>query len=333
MHELLSRLSELEIQPNENLGQHFLIENQSLDFIAGQVEPGSRVIEIGSGPGNLTRHLAARASYVTGIELDRRFEPLLNPIQTNSGNVDIVYTDALTFPYRDYIRGSGHPDWQIVGNIPYHITEPLIKRLIEVPVLNIVLMLGDTHARLLTIKDPNNSLYSRSSMLAQTFFQVDKLVDFEPGAFYPPPRTRSTLVSLTPREPVEFAHPVLAIQRELFISENKSPSIAKVVSLALDKLTDQALAGSVSQTKTERRRNSRRSAKMDIRQYLRGDRSSSHILNAYSQDKTQRQRRSSMSLSDLQLPENILSTPFSRLDNWQLRQLASLLEQAFGKPE
>ena len=64
------------LKPKTGLGQHFLIKDEFIERAVSLVEPESAVIEVGSGPGNVTEMLIKRASRVIGIEIDRQFEPL-----------------------------------------------------------------------------------------------------------------------------------------------------------------------------------------------------------------------------------------------------------------
>ena len=123
MNEYIVHLSqEYGIRLNENLGQHLLVNQEALGFIAGQVITGANVVEIGTGPGNLTANLAQRANKVIGIELDRKFEEVLADVTAENKNVEIVFSDVLKFDF-DRVVGKGiFREWQIVGNIPYHIS-------------------------------------------------------------------------------------------------------------------------------------------------------------------------------------------------------------------
>jgi len=329
--ELFRDLSDLGIEPNEEMGQHFLIDQSALDLIAEQIYPGARVIEIGSGPGNLTRSLAVSAANVIGIELDKRYQPLLEQVQDDNDQVEIVYTDALRFPYSSYTHGRDTQECQIVGNIPYHITEPLLKKLAGLPVANIILMLGDNYARLLRISDSRDMSYSKASLLAQTFFHVDQVGVLGKDSFYPVPRTDSEIVRLTPRNDAEFDRPALAIQKELFLTEHQSPTIEKVLKFALDKLASQG-APSTS-TKIERNRSNRRATRMELRQYLGGNNDVNEVIARYKQTPTAKHQQRVFAYEDIKLPERILSAPFSRLDNPSIRLLIQTLEDHFGIPE
>lgn len=83
------------------------------------------VVEIGPGPGRLTRILAEKARRVIGIEVDRELYEKLKIELDGYKNVELVYGNALKYPYEDL------PEFKVVANIPYYITTPIIFRLIE----------------------------------------------------------------------------------------------------------------------------------------------------------------------------------------------------------
>jgi SAM-dependent methyltransferase len=109
------------------LGQNFLYNHSILERIvqAAQLEPQDLVVEIGPGPGILTRMLASRVEKVLAIELDRDlFEKSKNEVAGYS-NVEFIHGDALEYPYQ------GLPEFKVVANIPYYITTPIIFKLLD----------------------------------------------------------------------------------------------------------------------------------------------------------------------------------------------------------
>jgi 16S rRNA (adenine1518-N6/adenine1519-N6)-dimethyltransferase len=109
------------------LGQHFLFDPKALSRIvrAAGISPDDTVVEIGPGLGGLTRLLAGRAARVVAIELDRVLYERLRESLGDHGNIELVRGDALRFPY------GGLGPFKVVANIPYHITTPIIFRLLE----------------------------------------------------------------------------------------------------------------------------------------------------------------------------------------------------------
>ncbi len=300
---------------NENLGQHLLVDQGSLSFIAGHVIQGANVLEIGTGPGNLTANLAKRARKVIGVEVDRKFENVLADVARENPNVEVVFGDALRVRF-DKIVGKGlFQEWQIFGNVPYHISEPLMTKLIGLPVEDIVLTVGDTLGRLVQIDNPCNDQFSRLSFLAQTFFDVRSLGSIDRSYFYPQPRTDSEIVRLTPRTKQEFNNPRLKIQRQLFLTESKSPTVKKVLDSTIALASEQ---DGVVRTKEEYSRHSRREVRQNLRMML---------ATGQSDD---RERHYSSGVDRLNLPDCILSAPFGRLNNQEIQYLAAALVERFG---
>jgi 16S rRNA (adenine1518-N6/adenine1519-N6)-dimethyltransferase len=109
------------------LGQNFLYNRAILERIidAADLEKNDTVIEIGPGPGRLTRLLAEKAKKVIAIELDETLFEQLRGDLIGYRNVELIQGDALAFRYEDI--GA----FKVVANIPYYITTPIIFRLLE----------------------------------------------------------------------------------------------------------------------------------------------------------------------------------------------------------
>ncbi|MBU1322979.1 hypothetical protein KKE48_03125 [Patescibacteria group bacterium] len=303
------------IRLNENLGQHLLVDQEALGFIAGQLIKGANVVEIGSGPGNLTANLAQRANKVIGIEIDRRFEKVLADVTTDNKNVEILFSDALKLNFDKLISKDCSREWQIVGNIPYHISEPFLTKIVGLPVEDIILTVGDNLGYLIQLDNPYNDSFSRLSFLAQTFFDTQMLKTLGKSCFYPQPRTGSEVIRLAPKTKAEYVNPKLKIQKQLFLSESRSPTVGKVLTETMDLAIEQ---GKVVRSKQEYNRHSRRTTKQDLRMML-----------TTGQNDT-RKRYSTSPVDQLNLPENILSSPFARLNNQQIQVLAIALQERFG---
>lgn len=115
------------MRTNKRLGQHFLFDPSILSAIvdAADLSPDDTVVEIGPGPGTLTRLLSAKVKNVTAIELDDALYERLRRELIGYMNVDLVHDDALRFPFETCA------EFKVVANIPYYITTPIIFRLLE----------------------------------------------------------------------------------------------------------------------------------------------------------------------------------------------------------
>ncbi len=303
----------------ERLSQHVLIDEGMLDLLAHQVIPGADVLEIGVGTGNITAVAAEKARRVLGIEIDRRFEPILDELQLEFPNVEIFYRDALSIDFRRLVDPEvNKTEWQVISNLPFHISEPFLKKLADLPVVNTILIVGDSLARAMQIDNPSSGEFTRTSLLAQTFFDVSVLADIGKNMFYPPPRTNASLVVLTPREKLEFqVNPCLATLRRLFLTEHKNPTVEKVIKEARERIREEG--------KVKSNRLHRREVRQELRQYV-------HVMNnrGIPDEERPRTKQSRLSIKESGLPERILSTPFSRLDNQDLRMLALSLQERFS---
>ena len=109
------------------LGQHFLSNPKILHRIieSARLEPDDLVVEIGPGPGRMTRLIAEKVRKLLAIELDEHLYDRLTNDLAAYGNIELIRGDALQYPYE------GLPEFKVVANIPYYITTPVIFRLLE----------------------------------------------------------------------------------------------------------------------------------------------------------------------------------------------------------
>ncbi len=184
----------------KSLGQNFLLDLNLIARIArsaGALD-GINVIEIGPGPGGLTRALlAAGAARVTAIERDDRCVAAL-------GELAAVYPDRLTVVAGDALEidpaSLVPPPRRIVANLPYNVATALLLRWL--PTLSayesLTLMFQKEVARRLTAK-PRTKDYGRLSVLVQWVAEVTPLFDIAPTAFVPAPKVTSSLVRIVAR--------------------------------------------------------------------------------------------------------------------------------------
>ncbi len=194
------------MRPKKRFGQHFLKSAEIIDKIVALIHPaeGQTIVEIGSGKGALTLPLAQAGASVIAVEYDREAVRYLSRTVKDMANIRLLHQDFLTFEPTQ----AGVERFTLVGNIPYHITSPLVEWIythrthIERVVLMVQKELG---ARLAA--SPNSKDWSPLSIFTQLAFDVVKHFDVAARHFSPPPKVVSSVISLTPRSAVEVAYP------------------------------------------------------------------------------------------------------------------------------
>jgi len=185
----------------KSLGQNFLLDLNLIARIARSAGPldGVNVIEIGPGPGGLTRALlAAGARSVTAIERDQRCVEALDELVT-------AYPDRLRVIAKDALevdpKTLAPTPRKIVANLPYNIaTALLLQWLPDLGAFeSFTLMFQKEVAARLAAK-PRTPAYGRLSIAVQWSARVTALFDVAPRAFVPPPKVTSTLVRIEPRD-------------------------------------------------------------------------------------------------------------------------------------
>jgi 16S rRNA (adenine1518-N6/adenine1519-N6)-dimethyltransferase len=192
------------LSARKSLGQNFLLDLNLTARIARAADPlaGVTVVEVGPGPGGLTRALlAAGAERVIGIERDDRAVGALRELAAHyPGRLDVVEADALGFDPRPYL-GSGPA--RITANLPYNIATALLISWLSIepwpPWYDSLLLMFQREVAERIVAVPGGSSYGRLSVLCNWRCESKRLFDIAPSAFVPPPKVTSSLVRLTPR--------------------------------------------------------------------------------------------------------------------------------------
>jgi 16S rRNA (adenine1518-N6/adenine1519-N6)-dimethyltransferase len=205
------------LTPKKSLGQNFLFDLNLTARIARAAEPleNITVVEIGPGPGGLTRALLALgARRVVAIERDQRAIAALEEIGARyPGQLEIVAGDALRIDPRDQL---GPERARVVANLPYNIATPLLIGWLTAepwpPWYDSLLLMFQREVAQRIVATPGSKSYGRLSVLAGWRTEAKLLFDVAPSAFVPPPKVTSSVVRLTPR-PVPLACQSIALQR------------------------------------------------------------------------------------------------------------------------
>ena len=194
----------LRAQADKRLGQHFLFDPDILNRVAlsaGKVE-GQSVIEVGPGPGGLTRALLDNgAQKVVCVEMDTRFaEALESWPEARNGRLAVRQGDALTVDWKALIAEHGlTPPVMIVANLPYNVGTPiLVNWLTDMSWIGgMGLMFQKEVAQRICAK-PGSNHYGRLAVLAQAVCRTRIAFTLPPGAFKPPPKVASAVAVLIP---------------------------------------------------------------------------------------------------------------------------------------
>lgn len=201
-----------------SLGQNFLLDLNLTGRIAraaGDLSTGT-TIEIGPGPGGLTRALlAAGATRLVAIERDDRAVAALQPVVTAAaGRLALHAEDALAV---DPVTLGPAPR-HIVANLPYNISTRLVVQWLETvaaepTALAAMVLMFQKEVALRLTAEPGSGDYGRLAVLTGWLCTAERLFDIPPRAFTPPPRVTSTVVRLTPRPAPLHPAPLPALQR------------------------------------------------------------------------------------------------------------------------
>ncbi|MBX7460677.1 16S rRNA (adenine(1518)-N(6)/adenine(1519)-N(6))-dimethyltransferase RsmA [Qipengyuania huizhouensis] len=190
------------LSASKALGQNFLFDEQLLDRIAAV--PGSlerkRVLEIGPGPGGLTRALLRAGAEVTAIEMDRRCLPALSELTIAfPDRLRVIEGDALRLHHNELMGGE---PFAILSNLPYNVGTALFTRWMGGETwppqwTSLTLMFQQEVAQRIVAK-PGTSAYGRLAVLAQWRAHAKLAMKVHRSAFTPPPKVMSAIVHVEP---------------------------------------------------------------------------------------------------------------------------------------
>jgi 16S rRNA (adenine1518-N6/adenine1519-N6)-dimethyltransferase len=191
-----------DLAPKKSLGQNFILDSNITDKIvkfSGDLT-GINVIEIGAGPGGLTRSiLTSNANKVFAVEKDERCVTALAELTAVYGEkLQIISQDAMEVNLSEIVPSPR----SIIANLPYNVgTILLIKWLNDIynanPYLSLTLMFQKEVAERL-YAEPNSKQYGRLSVMTQWLCAIEDCFELPPSVFFPPPKIMSSVVRLIP---------------------------------------------------------------------------------------------------------------------------------------
>ncbi|WP_254447465.1 16S rRNA (adenine(1518)-N(6)/adenine(1519)-N(6))-dimethyltransferase RsmA [Sphingomonas sp. ID1715] len=191
------------LSASKALGQNFLFDEQLLDRIARVPSDlaGQKVLEVGPGPGGLTRALLRAGAEVVAIERDARCLPALAELADWApGRLRVIEGDALKIDAAAELGGAGH----IVANLPYNIGTALLVGWLTSEAWppwwrSLTLMFQKEVAERI-VAEPDTDAYGRLAVLAQWRSSARIAMSVHRSAFTPPPKVMSAVVHITPAE-------------------------------------------------------------------------------------------------------------------------------------
>ncbi len=186
---------------DKSLGQHFLRDQNVIKKITSDFESSAEaILEIGPGPGILTEHLAHIEKPFLVIEKDTRFQVYLEQFIKPS---QITMADALQINLSAFFNDKGLQGKKIwlVSNLPYNVASPLLINFLQAPEIKFMTLMfqkevADKVFPFATTKNSMSSLL----VLSQTYFECDLLLKVPPGAFQPPPKVDSAVLTMKRRD-------------------------------------------------------------------------------------------------------------------------------------
>ncbi|KKQ71690.1 hypothetical protein A2574_01830 [Candidatus Shapirobacteria bacterium RIFOXYD1_FULL_38_32] len=307
---------ELNFEPVEKLGQNFLVDPAMVKAVASLTIEGADVVEIGCGPGNITKGIAKRASSVIGLEIFPDFAEAQEKILKGIDNVKIVNQNALNFDFKKWLNIDREARHQVIGNIPFNISEPLLTTLSVVSdkIERITLLVGDNMASIMTMRNPNDDRYTRLSFICG-IFDVNRTVHVPRTSFWPVPRTDADVISLSPKEyPEDGKMYGFQLRKRIILSQKESLTLAKVLNgFSSGSEMGKQLRKDLSHRYERRQINVElKRMAIDLNKLPVGHRSVNNELTG----------EIGTLVARIGLPMEILSKPFSRLNNEEVRQLA-----------
>ncbi len=183
-----------------HLGQNFLINRRASKTIVQKFKPDKEdvIVEIGPGRGALTEYLVKTGANIYAIEADDSLCILLKDKFKNYHNLTVINGNILNYNFNNILEKSGvkFTKLRVIGNIPYHISKPLLMKLISERyfIHDFTLMLQKEVTERI-ISTPGSKKYSPLSVLFALTSKMKRVMELSPGSFSPAPKVYSSVIS------------------------------------------------------------------------------------------------------------------------------------------
>ena len=191
----------MKLVPKKSLGQNFLVDSKILKQIVdlGEINSNDIVLEVGPGTGNLTQKiLQKKPKKLIVVEKDKNLSIILKKKFNN--NIEIINDDILNFNHKSYYNKK----IIIFGNLPYNISTQILTSWIKINNLNnfckkfILMFQKEVADRILA--ECNSKNYGRLSIISSWKLNIKKIIDINPGSFFPSPKIKSSLLIFNPKK-------------------------------------------------------------------------------------------------------------------------------------
>lgn len=183
-------MNKYNIHPNKNLGQNFLIDETSLQTIAGEITSNDTIIEIGPGLGTLTSIMLEKAKKVIAIELDKKMCDILNDRFKLYNNFELINEDVLKV---DISKLAEKP--KVVANLPYYITTSIITKLIKEDISDITVLIQKEVADRISEK-PGEKKAGAITYFVNYYADTKILGEVSKECFIPSPKVESEILQI-----------------------------------------------------------------------------------------------------------------------------------------
>ena len=189
------------MKAKKSLGQNFLIDNNIIEKIIGEITSDSNdlIVEIGPGRGALTKKLKEKGSFLIAYEVDKDLENILSEFEDD--RTKIIWQDFLECNIKKDIKDIKYNKLFIVANLPYYITTPIIEHIIDsnINFEKLVIMVQKEVADRF-LANPKTKDYGYISVLLQYYFDIKRVCNVSKYSFNPVPKVESTVLSFVEKE-------------------------------------------------------------------------------------------------------------------------------------
>lgn len=205
----------------KKFGQNFITDTNLINKIVSSSKIDDKnVIEVGPGRGALTKELAKRAKMVIAYEIDKDLTIYLDELVRNNDNLEVIYKDFLSIDFKSDKK------WELIGNLPYYITTPILFKFLENNVYNSATIMVQKEVGERLISKPNSKKYNALSVIVQYLTNVERVANVSKKLFFPVPKVDSVVIRLEKKNnreiPLEKEQDFLKFVKACFTQKRKT---------------------------------------------------------------------------------------------------------------